>query len=191
VWLLDCAQLCDALAANAPSFTHALVHQARVWSWPGDRTGLLVHDVDAGSSKTRVLPIKGLHLLAVCTAGGSIHLLNTHGVNYTIRSSFTRHTQPVHALALCEIEGLIISGGVSRDLYLWDPYSPTTCDKLTGLRTGLCAVVVMAPMASVGNGSLAVSLSLDGCVCVWSIRQRTMLTGPSTPPLPTIFRPSL
>jgi len=143
-----------------------------------------MRDGEAGSSNsdTRLLPIKGLHLLAVCTAGGSIHLLNTHGVNYTVRSSFTRHTQPVHALALCELEGLIISGGVSRDLYLWDPYSPATCDKLTGLRTGLCAVVVMGPMASAGSGSLAVTLSLDGCVCVWSVLQRTMLTGAPPPP---------
>lgn len=61
-------------------------------------------------------------------------------------------------------------------MYLWDPFSPNNFDKLTGLRTGLCAVVVMSPQPSANSGSLAVTLSVDGCVCVWSVRHKTILT---------------
>ncbi len=71
-----------------------------------------------------------------------------------------------------------------RDVYLWDPFSPNNFDKLTGLRTGLCAVVVMAPQPSANTGSLAVTMSVDGCVCVWSVRHKTMLTGTQACSLP-------
>jgi hypothetical protein len=62
----------------------------------------------------RLLPLAALNLLAVCCSSGVVDLLTTHGVHFTVRSSFSRHTKLVHALAFCEHEGLIISGGVSR-----------------------------------------------------------------------------
>lgn len=171
------------------------MRKTQVWETPPDKSLLSVPDDDTRSNDVRLVPIRGLNLLAACFPTGIIHLLNTHGVNFTIRSSFTRHNQHVHALALCEHESLIISGGVSRclpptthilianhslqqcrDMYLWDPYSPNTHDKLTGLRTGLCSIVVMSPRPSTSTGSLAVTLSLDSCVCVWSVRQKALLT---------------
>jgi hypothetical protein len=116
VWLLGCAPLCDALAANSLLFSPELVHKTQVWETPPDKSLLSVPDDDTRSNDVRLVPIRGLNLLAACFPTGIIHLLNTHGVNFTIRSSFVRHTHHVHALALCEHESLIISGGVSRCL---------------------------------------------------------------------------
>ncbi len=115
LWLLDCAALCSALASNALACSPSLVSRVRVWTSPAEKSAShAITDDDLGSNDVRLLPLSGLNLLAVCTANGSIQLLNTHGVSFSIRSSFTRHTQPVHAIALCDHECLVISGGVSR-----------------------------------------------------------------------------
>ncbi len=124
LWLLDCAALCSALASNVPAYSPSLVSRVRVWTSPAEKSAShAIIDDDLGGNDVRLLPLSGLNLLAVCTANGSIQLLNTHGVNFSIRSSFTRHTQPVHAIALCDHECLVISGGVSRyareKLYLY------------------------------------------------------------------------
>jgi hypothetical protein len=116
VWLLDCAPLCAALASNALAVhSQALVHRVKVWTSPTDKFEMQSRiDEDHSGGDVRLLPLATLNLLAVCFVSGSIHLLNTHGENFTIRSSFSRHTQQVHALALCQHEALIISGGISR-----------------------------------------------------------------------------
>ncbi len=112
VWLLGCAPLCAALASGSLMSSPDLVSKTQVWeSAPAP---LSVPDHDPRSNDLRLVPVRGLNLLAACFPTGVIHLLNTHGINFTIRSTFSRHTQNVHALALCELESLIISGGVSR-----------------------------------------------------------------------------
>lgn len=115
VWLLRCSPLCDALASNTMMYSPSLVHQLQVWASPADKVGAQLRtDEHPSSNAARLLPLHALNLVAVCLSSGAIHLLNTHGDNFTIRSSFSRHTQPVRALALCNIEGVVISGGVSR-----------------------------------------------------------------------------
>jgi hypothetical protein len=135
VWLLDCTQLCAAIASGATSISHALVHRARVWASPIEKSRMNANlDEESNSSDVRLLTLAGLNLLAVCCSSGSIHLLTTHGVNFTVRSSFTRHSKLVHALAFCEHEGLVISGGVYR-------YTTTSCHRSStthGNCTGIC-----------------------------------------------------
>jgi hypothetical protein len=96
-------------------YSPSLVHQLQVWASPPDKIGAQLRtDEHPSSNEARLLPLHALNLVAVCLSSGAIHLLNTHGDNFTIRSSFSRHTQPVHALAWCNVEGVVISGGVSR-----------------------------------------------------------------------------
>ncbi len=115
IWLLGCAPLCAAVASSASTLSQALVPRARVWAAPADRPKVHVTlDEESHSSDVRLLPLAALNLLAVCCSNGSVYLLNTHGALFTIRSTFSRHSQLVHALAVCEHEGLVISGGVSR-----------------------------------------------------------------------------
>jgi hypothetical protein len=115
VWLLDCAPLCAAIASGAASASHALVHRSRAWSSPYEKSKVhATPDEEPTSSDVRLLALSALNLLAVCCSSGIVYLLTTHGVHFTVRSSFSRHSKLVHALAYCEHEGLIISGGVSR-----------------------------------------------------------------------------
>jgi WD40 repeat protein len=127
VWMLNCAPLCDALTSNNVMLSSALVHRVQVWTSACDRS--VVHSThDSHQNSVRLLPLSSLNLLAVCSINGIVQLLNTHGTNFTVRSSFTQHKLQVHALAFCELEGLIISGGVSRLVLL---HKTPQCQSLT------------------------------------------------------------
>ena len=110
---------------------------------------------------TKVKFVPDLDLLVTASLDSTIQLYDVH--KRVMIRKFTRHRSGVRAFDWCQTGKFIVSGGISRSLQVWNPYTVDSMATLDGHAAPVVDVVVD------DNNSGVISVSLDKMLKCWDV----------------------